>query len=122
MAAAWGKRLVRSNDLVAGYWADLNPGNGGTVSYETTGTTPNREFVVMFDSVPHLYGAETVTFQIILHETSGDIEVMGIDCQSNGDDHAQGVENSDGSTAAAMAGRNRADFSLTGDAVLFSTP
>ncbi len=67
------------NSFIAFWWSDLNPDDGGTISYETQGVTPDQVFVLDFTDVPffeHGSGptAETVTVQLHLHE-SGLIEV-----------------------------------------------
>ena len=51
----------------------------------------------------------------------GDIEVQCFDCPSDGGRYTQGVEAPGGLYGLTLAGRNQADFSLEGDAVLSST-
>lgn len=40
-----------SDHIIAGAWVDLYPPAGGTVKYWTNGSTPNRVFVVQYDSI-----------------------------------------------------------------------
>jgi MSHA biogenesis protein MshQ len=58
-------------NVIMGYWTDLNPAAGGTVTWQQKGTAPNRYFVVSWNNVPQ-YGtssaSSTYTFQIILFE------------------------------------------------------
>ncbi|HMO85936.1 MAG TPA: hypothetical protein PKC18_13565, partial [Lacipirellulaceae bacterium] len=66
-------------NMIAGAWTDLDPALGGEIYVETLGVAPNREFVVMFDDVRHRLDysdldATPSTFEMILHETSNDIE------------------------------------------------
>ncbi len=38
--------------IVAPLWVDLSPSRQGSVKHFTTGTTPNRKFIVAWDNVP----------------------------------------------------------------------
>ena len=63
---------------IAGYGTDLvNGSTTSTIQYATTGTAPNRQFVVQYTDCKH-YGAGTdhYTFQIILNETSNTVQVV----------------------------------------------
>ncbi len=61
------------NATICPYWTNLNPGAGGNVNVGTTGTSPNRAFVITWADVP--WGRTTVkfTFQAILYEATSDI-------------------------------------------------
>lgn len=106
--------------LVAGFWEDLNPSSGGTISYETIGTAPNQILVVEFNAVPHYPSTNPTYYQIKLFETSGNIEVHCQNCPSDGGSHTQGIENQDGTVGYTLTGRNSASFSLSSDAVRFT--
>lgn len=57
-------------------WQDFNPGTGGSVRYTTTGTAPNRRFIISWVNVPFFSTCSTTsTFQIHLFETTNVIEV-----------------------------------------------
>lgn len=107
------------NDLVALCWEDLNPSNGGTIDYFTTGTAPNRQLVVRFVNVPRFGGGSTVTAQIVLHEGTNAIDIhttsIFIDGQTT-----QGIENAAGSLGLAVPGRNSSVWSATNDAYRFT--
>ncbi|MEM6263832.1 MAG: T9SS type A sorting domain-containing protein [Bacteroidota bacterium] len=98
-----------SNNLIAFAWDDLNPGNGGTISYFTTGTAPNRQLVMNMVNVPHA-GCLTclVNVQVVLHEGSGEIDVHStrIDNGGPGSSMTQGIENATGTFGAAVPGKN----------------
>jgi len=51
------------NNLLAPFWDDLNPTDGGTIYYQTIGT----QFIVQWQDVPHYGGGLPVTFQVILN-------------------------------------------------------
>lgn len=106
------------NNLIAGYWSDLNPSAGGTISYETLGAPGSRRLVVEFDSVPHFASAITSTFQIKLREGSNVIEIHCQSCTSDGGSMTQGIEDDLGGEAYFAAGRSAADFSAS-DAVFY---
>ena len=111
---------VPPNNIVAGYWEDLLPPGGGTISYDVIGTAPNRVFIVEFDSVPHWgFLSARVTFQIRLYEKDNAIEIHCRTCQSDGGWHTQGIENAAGNMAFALPGRVFANYSLTFDGVRF---
>jgi hypothetical protein len=50
------------NGIICGFMDDLNPGQGGTVSYSAQGD----RFVVTFDAVPEYFDPGTITFQFVL--------------------------------------------------------
>jgi len=104
------------NGVIALYWSDLNPTDGGTIRYGTQGIAPNREFVVSFTDVPHFGGDPGVTGQIILRE-SGEVQIHCASCLSDGGTITQGIENLDGTDAYTPAGRNAADFEVTNGAM-----
>ena len=106
---------------VAAYWDDLNPSSGGTIRHQLLGAAPNREFVVEFDAVPHFGGSNPVTMQVVLRETTNEAELICVSCPSDGSNHTQGVQNAARSYGYAVDGREAASFSLTSDAVIFST-
>ncbi|MFT6181520.1 MAG: hypothetical protein ACJA1W_003881, partial [Akkermansiaceae bacterium] len=39
------------NNMIAGWWDDLHPGEAGDIYYETLGSAPNRRFIVQFQAV-----------------------------------------------------------------------
>ncbi len=57
--------------ILAPFWDDLNPEQGGGVWTNTVGTAPNRRFVVGWIAVPHFGGAGDVSIELIIDETTG---------------------------------------------------
>lgn len=89
------------NGLIAGWWADLNPGfsGGGTIHYQTLGDAPDRYLVVQFSAVPHWPNNNPVTKQYKLFEGSNNIEVhyQAAPASANNSLHSAGLENQSGS-------------------------
>jgi len=112
------------NNLIAAAWDDLYPPGAGAVRYQTQGVAPNRRFIVEWSNVPFCCGtAPAVTSQAILYEGSNRIEIHSgsISSISPG---TQGIENSTGTLAMTVPGRNGSTWSSAGDAYQFtpSTP
>lgn len=112
-------------NCIMGPWYDINPGVGGTVRYQTLGVAPLRRFVVSYTNVPHfLCGGDLETYQIILYETSNEIEnhiqTKGI-CFGWDDGNAvQALHNIDGTAAIISPGRNNTPWSATNDAIRYT--
>ena len=105
------------NDIVAGIWSDLDQSMGGTITYGTTGTTPNQKFIVDFNNVP-VYGdlGSAVSFQIILNEFDYSIEVhlTQLTTTSIFLDRACGIQNGAGTVGFTPPGRNTGTWTLSG--------
>jgi len=106
---------------IAAFWEDLNPSGGGRIRHQLLGAAPNREFVVEFEDVPHFGGGNLVTFQVVLREGVDEAEVICVSCPTDGGAHTQGVQNAARDYGYAVSGREAVSFSLTGDAVRFTT-
>ena len=108
------------NNYIAGYFADIDIRYGGTISYQTVGTTPNQSFVVSYNNVvPYNSGTSagtgTASFQIILNE-NGSFQVVISQLSANwnastsGAFGTSGAENDTGTIAFPVPGRNAVDF------------
>ena len=100
-------------NLIALAWTNLNPGAGGSVDSFTVGTSPNRKFVVRYNSVP-LGGTGTgsLTGQIVLFENTNVIELYTT--SYNGSlSTTEGVENLAGTAASIVQGWNYNVWSAT---------
>ena len=91
------------NNFIAGFWEDFNPTAGGIIGYATKVLNGNREFIVEFKDVPHYLDVVPVTFQIILHEGSNDIELQYGSANSDGGTHTAGIENEDDTIGLQIA-------------------
>ena len=94
------------NNTIHGVTANLTLAASGTLEYFTDGSAPNRTFVISYQAVPFFSGGGTTTFQIHLIETSNIVEIHTTICSNTTLPKAQGVENSSGTVAAVVAGRN----------------
>ncbi len=57
------------NDMIAPFWDDFDPSEGGRILYQTRGQAPNREFIVQWDDLQHYPGTPTgATVQVVLQE------------------------------------------------------
>ena len=81
LTAFSGTSLTGSNDcmsstseyLVAPFWDDLNI-TGGSIYYGTTGTAPNRVYIVEWYGVGHALSTGDLTFEVKIFEDDGHFE------------------------------------------------
>lgn len=108
------------NNYIAGIFADIDIRYGGTITYQTIGTAPNRRFVVSYDNVvPYNLGSGagtgTASFQIVINE-NGSFQVIISQFSANwyastsGALATSGAENIDGTYAFPVPGRNATDW------------
>jgi len=108
------------NNLIAGLWQDLDPDYyyPPTISvfYQTLGAVGSREFVVGFYDVQHIGGIYPVTFEMILHEATNNIELQYGSIESDYDKyHTVGIENATGTVGLQVfRGDQDLDFDNTG--------
>lgn len=101
----------KTQNGILGPWQDINPGVGGTVSYQTLGTAPNRRFVVEYCNVP-MFSCTNLQFssQIIIYETTNTIETHIINkplCTTWNNGYAiHGLHDATGTIAYVVPGRN----------------
>lgn len=110
------------SNLVALSWEDLEPQNGGTISYYTTGTAPFRVLHVSFTDIPYWLGTVgDVTVQGKFFETTNCIEIHtttsgGVPGAGN---QTQGIENQNGTIGYTYPGRNNQFWSSQNDFISF---
>lgn len=110
------------NNYIAGIFTDIDIRFGGSISYQTLGSAPNRQFVVSYtDVVPFTSGVAapasvgTATFQIVLNE-NGSFQVIISNfpptwtASTSGVLGTCGAENATGTLAFVVPGRNSQNF------------
>ncbi|HMB69516.1 MAG TPA: FlgD immunoglobulin-like domain containing protein, partial [bacterium] len=80
------------NALVAPFWDDLNPNEGGALYYYADAA--NDRFIVEWDAIPHYGPGDPQTFQVILNDD--DSIVYQYETVSQVTDGTVGIENGDG--------------------------
>lgn len=87
--------VASADRLVIPYWDDMDPSQGGSVTYDTIGSAPDRRFVTTWSSVPR-YGDNSTqySFQVVLYE-NGDILFRYGNDDANGSSATVGIEESD---------------------------
>lgn len=83
--------------IIAPFWTDLNPENGGNIYYEIT----NDDVTVQFVNVPNFSGNSTYTFEVTL-KSDGNIkfQYLSIEGESNG---VTGIESANGTDGFTLA-------------------
>lgn len=108
------------NNYIAGFMCDIDIRFGGTITYQSIGVAPNRQFVVSYNNVvPYNSGngagTGTASFQIIIQE-SGSFRVVISQLSANwnasnsGGFATSGAENIDGTYAFPVPTRNNTDW------------
>ena len=106
---------------VALFAHDLDLSSGGNIKYTTTGSTPNRKFIVSYNAVSDYGGGPTNTGQIILYETSNNIDILIASVTEAGVNNVTtGIQDLYGSTGLGATGRNGIDFDATNEAWHFA--
>lgn len=112
--------LTAPNNYIAGIFADIDIRFGGTITYATIGTAPNRQFVVNYSNVvPYNGGSSagtgTASFQIVLNE-NGSFNIIISQFSANWYSSistslaTSGSENIDGTIAFPVPLRNSTDW------------
>ncbi|AKS42876.1 hypothetical protein [Wenzhouxiangella marina] len=110
------------NNMIAAYYEDFDPPEGGQISYSLEGGVVGaRTLVVEFNGIYPWNGPPKTpsTWQIKLRECTNVIEVHCESCVDDGGAFTQGIENAAGDEAYFVAGRNSQTFSLANDLVVF---
>ncbi len=110
------------NNVIALGWEDFNTGSGGNIDYFSL-TAPNR-FVVRWNGVARYQGSSipgaAMTGEIILYQT-GVIELHATSITTGPADlTTMGIENSTGTQAVVVAGRNSTNWSATNEGWRFT--
>ena len=112
-------------NAIFGPFHDINPGHGGQIKMETIGEAPNRKLVVSWCQVPYFNCTYLIsTNQIVLHESTNYIDTYIFQksiCTtwSNGN-ATHGIQNSTGTLATVVPGRNNFPWQASNDAKRFT--
>ena len=125
-------------NIIAFAWTDWSPQKvAGGIRFETRGDAPHRRFLLQFNNVPECCSATRTGFlmmQLVLTEGTNDITIYtnNMNITNSSQRVTQGIENADGSLAAAdttvnpvsgfVSLRVKNFFKLVNDAVRFSPP
>ncbi len=92
------------NALIAALWDDLSLPSGGAIYYQTIGVSPSRQFIAQWDAIPQPLEPGTNTFQAVLYEADGAIELryLTIKPEASAGDYTIGIENFDGSAGTSI--------------------
>ncbi len=96
------------NNVIHGLTADLDlrGASGGSLEYFEDGVAPNRSFVISYTNVLFRTGGGSVSFQVVLKESSNIVEIHTNAFTNTTLAKAQGVENAAGTVANTVTGRN----------------
>jgi hypothetical protein len=114
------------SNLIAMGWTDLDPSQGGQISYVTRGAAPNRRLLVTFVDVPIVAAGAptvgTVIVQAILREGTNEIEVHTVQ-QQGVTQFTRGIEGpaTGGPIGAFLPGEVVSQLNLSQTAVRFTT-
>jgi hypothetical protein len=105
--------VTTPNNVIAAAWMDIDARVSGTIKYTTTGTAPNRQFIVDWNA-PVFGGTDNAIVQLVLNETTNTIETHFQQFTNNVPrTFTIGIENATGTAATAAPGRNLVGISTT---------
>ena len=111
-ATGYGAPLPSSgapNNVIHAITCDLTfagASNAAVLQYFAVGSAPNRKFVIDYTNLKFLSATGTADLQVILYETTNIIEIHTTTCTNTSLNKAQGIENSGGTVASVVTGRN----------------
>jgi len=93
---------------------DLTLASSGSITYGTSGSAPNRKFVVAYNSVPGTTAGGPNTGYIVLNEGTDVIDVLvSAFTRNTGTNATCGIANTAGASGIAATGRNNAAYNVT---------
>jgi trimeric autotransporter adhesin len=92
----------------------------GSITYGTTGTAPNRQFIVSYNNVPDFSTGLIENGQMVLYETSGYIEFHIDTAQPS--QHTLGIQSNTGTFFATVPGQNNSSTPISNGAWRFVLP
>ncbi|OGL42779.1 MAG: hypothetical protein A2161_04255 [Candidatus Schekmanbacteria bacterium RBG_13_48_7] len=115
------------NALIAVFWDDLDPSYGGIgIFHKTTGISPDRKFVVLWNEIPHHSDSTNhLTFEIILEETTNKIQFQYesmTGTYGDGNSASVGIESETGANGIQYTDTGVAGLISDGLALRFGPP
>jgi len=109
-------------NFIAGSLNDLYPSGAGSIQYFTSGTAPNRVFIVNYTGIPHCCGSGPPinTFQIALYESTNVIEIHSTTITDDGSTHTMGIQQGSGPNFTVVPGRSGTNFTAANEAWRFN--
>jgi hypothetical protein len=119
------------DNAIFGPFIDAKLSSGGSVTYASIGTSPNKKFVITYNAVPYFNNGCTNTannnFQIILYETTNIIECHITNkevCNANGTNWLNystlGLQSITATNYYAVSGKNASIWSGNNEAYQFA--
>lgn len=120
-ASALNSQMPAYHDINPSVWASPQ----GEIMYQTIGTAPNRQFIVLYkDIMAYGGGGECTYMAVIMNETANSFEFhLGYKPIAAGWNNGlaiQGSENSSGTIAHITPGRNNSQWSATQEAKIWT--
>lgn len=106
--------------MISVFGRDLNLNSGGSITYGTTGTAPNRKFTVRYNAVPDYNTLGPETGQLIIYEGTNLVELHITTAQAT--THTIGLQNTGGTIAAVVPGQNNTATAITNSSWRFVWP
>jgi len=97
------------NNVIHAITSDLTfagTSNPAVLQYFEEGVSPNRKFIIDYSNITFFSASGTANVQVILYETTNVIEIHTSSCTNTSLPKAQGIENSTGTVATVVTGRN----------------
>ena len=96
------------NNVIHAITADLDfrSPTSSSLEYFYEGSAPDMKFIIRYNDIKFFGAAGTANVEIILYQTTNEIEIHTSDCSNTTLSKAQGIENKTGTIAATVPGRN----------------
>ena len=94
------------NNVIHAITADLDfrSPTSSSLEYFYEGSSPDMKFVIRYNDIKFFGAAGTANVEIILYQTTNEIEIHTSDCSNTTLSKAQGIENKTGTIAATVHG------------------
>ncbi|MEP6582868.1 MAG: T9SS type A sorting domain-containing protein [Ginsengibacter sp.] len=96
------------NNVIHAITADLDfrSPTSSSIEYFYEGSSPGTKFIIRYNDIKFFGKPGTANVEVILYETTNEIEIHTSDCTNTTLFKAQGIENNTGTVAVTVPGRN----------------